>query len=69
MKKKNVAQCSKASTRGAVQLGTVVPFLSPRWGDSPASGAPTAGRTGQTVSVIPKISYRFSPTIPLLPSL
>ena len=43
-------------------------FLSPRWGGrlrAPSWPHP-AGSTGQTVSVIPKISYRFSATIPPL---
>ena len=73
-------QCSKA--RGVIHSGCnparhcdgtaphcchTATFFSPRVGRllQPAL-PPPAGSTGQTVSVIPKISYRFSATIPPL---
>ena len=73
----SAAKHGVSSTLGAIQLGTVTalhptaatlqPFFSPRVGRllQPAL-PPPAGSTGQTVSVIPKISYRFSATIPPL---
>ena len=51
----------------STHCATAQPFLSPRWGDCSSQRCPhRGGSTGQTVSVIPKISYRFSATIPPL---